>query len=119
MIAGEYAPIALGASGALITSLTLRCLRDLAVAEASRADAHPFGRPIYEGANSLQIGFKPTGADVVCVGYRSPNDGTLLAHFTPLCHVPVSLKHRSNSPPGMSIEFHPAPCSARYANPVL
>src|SRR5687768_11216795 len=99
LMAGEYAPTALGASGALITCLTSGRLRHLAVAEASSADPNSFGRAVDHGANCLKVGFEPARPDVVCVGHCSSDNRAFMADLTPLCHF-VSRLAPARSPPG-------------------
>jgi len=52
-MAGEYAPMAFGASGAEMTWRTLRCFGHFAVAQAARADADTLRGPADDGAHRL------------------------------------------------------------------
>jgi hypothetical protein len=62
------------------------CLEHLARFQTPRADAHAFGRPLYESAYVLQIGFEPPLRAVVGVRYSIAELGTLAADFTAFRH---------------------------------
>src|SRR5215471_9494248 len=91
-MAGEYAPMALGASGDETTVLWMATttasggLGDLARAQAPRADADPAGRAVDQGLHRLQIGLEPARTDVVGVGNRPADHRTFVADFAALGH---------------------------------
>src|SRR5688500_14921377 len=85
-MAGEYGPIAFGASGAATASRTSRSLGDLARPQAARADPHPPRGAVDEGANGLQVGLEPARAHVVGMRDCPADHRTLTADFTTLGH---------------------------------
>src|SRR5687768_2283110 len=85
-MAGEYAPRAFGASAAEIARRTSGSLDDLAVAQAPRAHANPFGGAFDQRSHRLQVRLEPAWSHVVRVRNRSAHHRTLVADLAPLRH---------------------------------
>jgi len=96
-MAGEYAPIALGASGEettlRVTATTLSGgLGYLARAQAARADPNAPHRTVDERLHRLQVRLEPPRTDVVGVGNRPADLRPLVTDFTALGHNSLNLQ---------------------------
>ena len=85
--------MAFGASGAeiavrvaLASAPKSGSFRDLAGAQAARADTNSLGGAVDQGSDRLQVGLEPPRPHVVGVRNRPAHHGTLTADFTSLCH---------------------------------